>query len=167
MDMLLLSPSREVEHEHALARAHGIIMCTCFMTASRRLVPSHLCTRGDPTVALSNHPSSVSVGNTRPLVEVYSPSGEDAMSGVLLHPREAARPGVTFATNANAGVHDARAITAAEGASMINTQHRKGGSTVIWQQCCGGGGACARDLGGGGPAEGGTPLSSPLLTPRL
>ena len=126
MDMLLLSPSREVEHEHALARAHGIIMCTCFMTASRRLVPSHLCTRGDPTVALSNHPSSVSVGNTRPLVEVYSPSGEDAMSGVLLHTREAARPGVTFATNANAGVHDARAITAAEGASMINTQHRKG-----------------------------------------
>lgn len=49
------------------------------------------------------------------------------MSGVLLlHPRAAARPGLTLATNADAGVHDARAITTTEGASMINTQHRPG-----------------------------------------
>lgn len=38
---------------------------------------SHLCTLGEPTVALSNHPSSLSVGNTRPRLEVYSPMGEE------------------------------------------------------------------------------------------
>lgn len=37
----------------------------------------HRCTLGDPTVALSNQPSSTSVGNT-------SPRLEDAVSGLLL-----------------------------------------------------------------------------------
>ncbi len=86
---------------------------------------SHLCTRGDPTVALSNHPSSLSVGNTSPRVEVYSPIGGKAMIGgvPLVHParpRAALRGDTGAATNAEALVHDARRATAAEDASMIS-----------------------------------------------
>lgn len=100
----------------------------CVDDRKHRIIHSHLCTRGDATVALSNHPSSLSVGNTSPRVEVYSPSGEDAMSGGLLRPRAAARRGETWAINAHACVHDARANTTAVGASMTDTECRGGAS---------------------------------------
>lgn len=50
------------------------------------------------------------------------------MSGIRLHPRAAARLGATLAMNADACVHDARANTTAEGASMVSIQYLDGAS---------------------------------------
>jgi len=119
------SAVQSLEHAHALFVCHAQRRRSAPFSCKRSKPHLHLCTRGDPTVALSNQPSSLSVGNTSPRVEVYSPIGGDAMSGgiPLVHParpRAARRWEIGAATNAETFVHDARPkATAVEDASMI------------------------------------------------